>query len=63
MAQEFLKSYILLELRLLDGHPVLYTLYDVYFVGEFGGQVQFGCVAGLATQYNQMTFGAGGGRR
>jgi hypothetical protein len=25
---------------------VLYTLHTVYVVGEFGGQVRFGCVAG-----------------
>jgi len=36
-----------LRLGLLDGHPVLYTLHTVYIVGEFGGQVQFVCVAGL----------------
>ena len=42
--------------------PDRYTLHAIYVVGEFGGQVQFGCIAGLATQYNQITFGAGGGR-
>ena len=29
---------------------VLYTLHTVYVVGEFGGQVRFGCVAGLTIQ-------------
>ena len=37
-------------LILLYGHPVLYFLYAVNVVGVFGGQVQFGCIAGLATQ-------------
>ena len=39
-----------LGLGLLDGHPVLYTLHTVYVVGEFGGQVQFGCIAGFTIQ-------------
>jgi hypothetical protein len=43
-----LKSYILLELRLLDGHPVPYTFHTVYFVDEFGDQVLFGRVIGLS---------------
>ena len=41
-----------LGLVLLDSHPVLYTLHAVYVVGEFGGQVLFGCVFRLATQCN-----------
>ena len=41
-----------LGLGLPDGHPVLYTLHAVYVVGEFGGQVLFGCVFRLATQCN-----------
>ena len=37
---------------LLDDHPVLYFLHTVYVFGEFGGQLDFGCVAGLAMQCN-----------
>src|SRR5512141_1116752 len=33
---------------LLDGHPVRYALHTVYVIGEFGGQVLFGCVLCLA---------------
>ena len=44
-----------LGLRLLDGHPVLYTLHTVYVVGEFGGRVQFGYVAGLTIQCDHAT--------
>ena len=39
-----------LGLGLLDGHPVIYALHTVYVVDEFGDQVLFGCVAGLAIQ-------------
>jgi hypothetical protein len=39
-----------LGLGLPDGHPVIYALHAGYVVGEFGGQVQFGCVVGLAIQ-------------
>jgi len=50
--------FLFFRLELLDGHPVIDTLHTVYVVSVFGGQIFFGCAAGLATQrdYSALRF-------
>jgi len=42
--------------QLLDGHPVLYALHTLYIFDEFGRQVFFGCIPGLAAQRDYAMF-------
>ena len=38
------------ELKLPNGHPVLYALYTLYILDEIDHQILFGCVLGIAAQ-------------